>query len=119
MAYGYKWKPNKAQVAEFKKQMEELDAFLEEHWHDVKASMSRDSFYFMYNGTPYRVSNHSIEASNKKAYNWRGEQVREKYHPDERDKETRYIHASKTRFIEIYNRIMSGIEVDGHGNAMV
>lgn len=114
----YKWKPKKSDVAEFKKKMEELEAFLDEHWRDISASMGRDSFYFVHEGVPYRVSNHSIEASNKRAYNRNGEKVREKYHPDERDKETRYIHASKTRFIEIYNRIVSGVEVDGHGNAI-
>ncbi len=117
MAYGRKWKPSKARAAEFKNQMNELEEFLNEH-ADISASASRDSFYFTHNGTKYRVSNHSIESSNRKAYNWMGEQVREKYHADQRDEETRYIHASKTRLIEIYNRIMSGIEVDGHGNAI-
>ena len=112
-----KWKPSKAAVAEFKKNMDELEDFLLAHM-DISASASRDSFYFTHAGTKYRISNHSIEASNSKAYNYIGEQVREKYHADQREQDTRYIHASKTRLIEIYNRIMSGIEVDGHGNAI-
>lgn len=113
----YKWKPNKAQAAEFMKQMNELEDFLFTHM-DISASASRDSFYFTHNGTKYRVSNHSIEASNAKAYDYLGNQVRDKYHADQREQDTRYIHASKTRLIEIYNRITSGIEVDGYGNAI-
>lgn len=114
MAYR-KWKPSKAAVAEFKSKMDEVETFLDHH-PEISASLSRDSFYFTFNGTPYRVSNHSIEASNKNAYNWMGEQVREKYHEDGRDKDTRYIHAGKTRIIEIYNAIVSGKTVDGRGN---
>lgn len=117
MAYGRKWKPSKAKAAEFKNQMHELEEFLNEH-ADISASASRDSFYFTHNGTKYRVSNHSIEASNSKAYNYLGEQVREKYHSDQRDAETKYIHASKTRLIEIYRTIKTGANVDGHGNAI-
>lgn len=110
-----KWKPSKAAVAEFKNRMDEVEEFLSSHL-DISASMSRDSFYFVFDGVPYRVSNHSIEASNRGAYDRNGNQVRCMYHGDQRDKETRYIHASKTRIIDIYNAIVSGKKVDGRGN---
>jgi len=110
-----KWKPSKKSKEEFKEKMEAIEKFLDEH-ADVSASRSRDSFYFTVNGTQYRVSNHSIEASNAKAYDeFTGEQIREKYHGDCRGNGTRYIHASKTRLIEIYNAIKDGKQIDGHG----
>lgn len=113
--FGSKWTPNNKEREEFKNKMNEIEKFLDEH-RDISASVSRDSFYFVINGTCYRVSNHSIEASNKRAYDKNtGEQIREKYHDDERDKDTRYIHASKTRIIEIYNAIASGKKVNGRG----
>lgn len=113
--FGSKWTPNNKEREEFKNKMNEIEKFLDEH-RDISASVSRDSFYFVINETCYRVSNHSIEASNKRAYDRNtGEQIREKYHDDERDKETRYIHASKTRIIDIYNAIASGKKVNGRG----
>lgn len=113
--FGSKWQPNKKEKEEFKNKMNEIEEFLDEH-RDISASASRDSFYFVINGTCYRVSNHSIEASNKRAYDKNtGEQIRDKYHDDKRDKDTRYIHASKTRIIEIYNAIASGKKVNGRG----
>lgn len=116
--FGGKWTPNKKEKEEFKNKMNEIEKFLDEH-RDISASVSRDSFYFVINETCYRVSNHSIEASNKRAYDRNtGEQIREKYHDDERDKDTRYIHASKTRLIEIYTAIKLGKKVDGRGNVV-
>ena len=112
---GYKWKPSKASKIEFAKKMDEIERFLDEH-RDISASASRDSFYFVINGTCYRVSNHSIEASNKRAYDKNtGEQIRDKYHDDKREKDTFYIHASKTRIMDIYNAIASGKKVNGRG----
>ncbi len=110
-----KWKPSKKAKEEFKNKMGEIERFLDEH-AEISASRSMDSFYFTVNGTQYRVSNHSIESSNARAYDkYTGEQIRWKYHDDERDKETRYIHASKTRLIEIYTAIKNGNKVDGRG----
>ena len=112
MAYG-RWKPSKSAAIEFAQKMGEIDAFCNEN--GISASRSNDSYYFTLNGKNYRVSNHSIEASNAKAYDWKGEQIREKYHDDVRDDETVYIHASKTRIIEIYNDLKNGYELDGRG----
>lgn len=110
----YKWKPSKSAIAEYTKSMNELEDFLCTHL-DISASAKRDSFYFTHNNVKYRISNHSVEKSNEKAFNFQGEQVRELYHPNGREEDTRYIHASKTRLIEIYNNIKAGRLVDGRG----
>lgn len=109
-----KWKPSKAAAMEYKQTMDRIETWLQDH-PDVSASRSRDSYYFTIDGQSYRVSNHSIESSNKRAFDWTGQQVRDKYHPDGRDAETKYIHAGKTRIIEIYDDIKAGHTLDGHG----
>lgn len=109
-----KWKPSKSKAREFAKQMAEINEFC--YQHGINQSRNQDSYYFCLNGKYYRVSNHSIEASNKASYNWLGEKIRENYHDDERDKDTIYIHASKTRIIEIYNNLKKGYILDGRGN---
>lgn len=109
----YKWKPSKNQAKEFAQQMQTIDAFC--IVNVISKSSSNDSYYFSINGKNYRISNHSIEASNSKALNCFGEQLRDKYHDDERDADTIYIHASKTRLIEIYNNLKNGKELDGRG----
>lgn len=93
--------------------MKEIDEFCTEH--GIDQSRTGDSYYFTVNGQSYRVSNHSIEASNAAAYNWQGEQVRDKYHADGRADGVVYIHAGKTRIIEIYNNLKDGKELDGRG----
>ena len=113
MGYNYKWKPSKSKIREFKAKMDEIDEFCIEN--GISASLTNDSYYFIINGQKYRVSNHSIEASNKKAFNQYGEKVRDCYHSDKRDVDTIYIHASKTRLIEIYNDLKNGYELDGRG----
>ena len=62
------------------------------------------------------MSNHSVEASNAHAYDSFGEQVRDVYHEVGREEDVKYIHASKTRIIEIYNDLLDGYELDGRGN---
>lgn len=112
MAYR-KWKPSKTAVKEFAQKMDEIDDFCSKH--GITASRTNDSYYFCLNGKNYRVSNHTIEASNKKAFNALGEQVRDTYHGG-RDDNTVYITASKTRIIEIYNDIKAGYQLDKRGN---
>ena len=75
---------------EFAETMDKIRDFCREN--DIRCSMSMDSYYFTIGDQSYRVSNHSIESSNAKAYNWKGEQVREKYHEDKRFEEVIYIH---------------------------
>lgn len=113
MAYR-KWTPSKTAKREFAQKMNEIDDFCREH--GIHQSARSDSYYFTINGKSYRVSNHSVEASNARAFTDLGEQIREKYHPDGREEDVIYIHASKTRIKEIYNNLVAGYELDGRGN---
>lgn len=113
MGYGYKWKPSKTAKREFAEKMREIDAFCEQN--GISQSFSSDSYYFTLNGKNYRISNHTVEASNRHAFNEFGEQTRELYHPNGREDDTIYITASKTRLIEIYKDLSAGYELDGRG----
>lgn len=114
MAY-FKYKPSKKAAREFAIKMQEIDEFCDKN--GICNSLSNDSYYFKLNGINYRVSNHSIEASNKAAYDKiTGEQKRELYHDTTRDADTIYIHAGKTKIIEIYNNLKAGYKLDGRGN---
>lgn len=110
----YKWKPSKSARVEFAKKMQEIEAFCLKN--DISKSKTGDSFYFDVCGQAYRVSNHSIEASNRRAFNEFGEQTRELYHEEGREADVIYIHASKTRLIEIYEALKAGAVLDGRGN---
>ena len=115
MGYGRRWKPSKTAKREFAEKMQEIDDFCAEH--GITSSISNDSYYFTVDGINYRVSNHSVEASNRGAFDsLTGEKRRELYHEGGREADTVYIHASKTRIIEIYNDIAAGYELDGRGN---
>lgn len=116
MSYRRKWTPSKTKIKEFVNKMNEIENFCAEK--GISSSKSNDSYYFYLNGKHYRVSNHSIERSNAKSYNWMGEKVREQYHLSKRDENTFYIHASKTRIIEIYTNLEKGYVLDGHGNVI-
>lgn len=114
MAYGRRWRPSKSAIADFKAKMDEVREFCDEK--GINYSQSMDSFYFVLNGQNYRVSNHSVEASNRHAFTEDGEQIRELYHEDGRRDDTIYIHASKTRVKEIYQNLEAGKVLDGRGN---
>ena len=114
MAYGRRWKPSRTKAREFAEQMDEIADFCGKH--GISQSTSGDSYYFSLNGKKFRVSNHSIEASNARAYTDEGEKVRPLYHEEERLTDTVYIHAGKTRIIEIYSDLLAGYELDGRGN---
>lgn len=109
----YKWKPSKSATKDFAQKMREIDEFCLKN--GIHASANSDSYYFALNGKNYRVSNHSIEKSNAGAYNWMGNKVREEYHPEGRAADTIYIHASKTRIMDIYSDLKAGIPLDGRG----
>ena len=113
MAYGYKWKPSRTAAKEFAQKMDSIREFCIDH--GISHSISKDSFYFCIDGKHYRVSNHSVESSNQAAYSDLG-QTRNLYHPDGRNDDTVYIHASKTRIKEIYRDILAGHSIDGRGN---
>ena len=114
MAYGRKWKPSRAAAREYAQTMNELQAFCNANM--IRYSASMDSYYFSVGDQKYRVSNHSVEASNAGAYNWMGEQVREKYHEGGREASVVYIHAGKTRIRDIYEDLKAGYKLDGRGN---
>jgi len=117
MAFKRKFTPSKTAKREFAQKMREIDAFCAAN--GITASRNNDSYYFTIRGQKYRVSNHSVEASNIAAYiddDTALEKIREKYHPNGREADTIYIHASKTRIIEIYNDLQAGLVLDGKGN---
>ena len=109
-----KWKPSKTATREFAVTMDKIKAFCDEN--GIHYSKTCDSYYFRLNGINYRVSNHTVEASNYKAYDKYGNKVRELYHPNGREDDTIYITASKTRIIEIYNNLKAGYKLNKRGN---
>jgi hypothetical protein len=90
---------SKTDKRNFAIKMAEIEDFVKAN--GITQSYNGDSYYFTLNGINYRVSNHSPESS--------------PYH-DGREKKTVYIHASKTRIIEIYTDLKNGYELDGRGN---
>lgn len=113
MGYFYKWSPSKKAKREFAQKMNEIEDFCDRN--GISASSSKDSYYFTLNGVNYRVSNHSVELSNNRMFNDYGEKIRDSYHPNGREKDTVYIHASKTRIIDIYTDLKNNIKLDGRG----
>ena len=108
----YKWRPSRTAKREFARKMDEIDEFCNKN--GIHQSSSSDSYYFTINGKSYRVSNHTIAASNRHAYDRvTGVQIRPLYHDfDTYDAE---ITAGKTRIIQIYNDLKSGYELDKRG----
>lgn len=115
MGFGYRYKPSKTKIREYAEKMDIIDDFCSKN--NISRSANSDSYYFEINGQKYRVSNHSVESSNRGAYEeGTHEQIRELYHPEGREKDTIYIHAGKTRIMEIYENLKAGKELDGRGN---
>ena len=95
MGFGYRYKPSKTKIREYAEKMDRIDDFCREN--NISKSANSDSYYFEINGQKYRVSNHSVESSNRGAYEeGTHEQIRELYHPEGREKDTIYIHAGRT-----------------------
>ena len=109
-----RFKPSRSQARAFAQKMDEIDNFCRKN--AIDHSKSSDSYYFTIDGQNYRVSNHTIAASNRGAYNEFGEQIREKYHGNKEDDDVIYITAGKTRIIEIYNDLKAGHKLDRRGN---
>ena len=109
-----KWRPSKSKVKQFAIEMDKITEFCNKN--NIQTSKNNDSYYFTLNNKHYRVSNHTIERSNSAAFDAdTGFQKRELYHDTKRDDNTVYIHAGKTRIIEIYNDLKAGYELDGKG----
>ena len=116
------WRPSKAQCREFAATMNRIDDFCRKH--GISQSASSDSYYFTMNGQKYRVSNHTVAASNRARfgeYNFitgRCEEMRPSYHPNGEEEDTIYITAGKTRIIDIYESLAAGYELDRRGNVI-
>lgn len=102
------YKPSRTAAREFAQRMSEIEYYCNEH--GISFSQSMDSFYFRFNGKKYRVSNHSVEASNRNRRN-SGKEI---FHDEGRDEYVN-IFASKTRLIEVHKNVLSGAEIDGRG----
>ena len=113
---GYRWKPSRTAAREFAEKMQEIEDFCREN--GIHASRSNDSYYFTIGDQDYRVSNHTVEASNRRAFTEEGEQVRELYHEEGERPDTVYITAGKTRIMEIYNDLKAGKKLDRRGNVV-
>lgn len=108
------YKPSRTKRTQFAKEMKEIENFCNQT--GIIASKNNDSYYFTLNGINYRVSNHTIEASNKATFDAdTGMYKRNLYHETKRKDDTVYIHAGKTRIIDIYNDLKSGYKLDGRG----
>jgi hypothetical protein len=113
MGFGYRWHPSRSAAREFAEKMDEVGDFCRDN--GISQSCSGDSYYFSLNGIRYRVSNHTVEASNRGAFSETGERLRMSYHPNGRQEDTVYITAGKTRIIEIYTALKAGKQLDGRG----
>ena len=117
LEYGSRgWKPSKAKAKKFAQTMQDIDEFCNEN--NITQSSSSDSYYFTINGQKYRVSNHTVDASNRDAYDEINGKKRDLYHPEGERKDTIYITASKTRIKEIYNNLKAGKKLDRRGNVI-
>jgi len=109
-----KWRPSKNAAREYAAKMNEIKNFCLAN--KIETTFAGDSYYFTIDGQEYRVSNHSVEASNSKRYDIFNNELREAYHPEGREKSIIYIHAGKTRIMDIYNNLKAGYKLDGRGN---
>lgn len=113
MSFGYKKTFSRSQKRDYAIKMAEIEKFCEEN--HITSSNSK-SFYFTLNGQKYRVSSHTVEASNKSAYDELGRYVHPIYHEGGRREDTVYINAGALRLIEIYNDLKDGWLLDGNGH---
>ena len=112
-----RWKPSRTKAKEFAQKMKEIDDFCNEN--NIVQSSSSDSYYFEINGQKYRVSNHTVDASNRGAYDeLTGSNKRELYHLNGEKDDTIYITAGKTRIMDIYNNLKEKKKLDRRGNVI-
>lgn len=108
------YKPSRTKRTQFAKEMKEIEDFCTQN--GIITSKNNDSYYFTLSGTSYRVSNYTIEASNKAAFDIdTGMYKRDLYHETERKDDTVYIHAGKTRIMDIYNDLKAGYKLNEKG----
>jgi len=108
-----KYRFSKSEKQEFAEKMREIEEFCDKN--KIETSLSNDSYYFTIDGQDYRVSNHTVAASNRGAYDEMCGQVRPLYHPDGEKNDVVYITASKTRIIEIFKNLKAGKKLNRRG----
>lgn len=116
MSYGGRWRPSKSQARDFAQTMEDIERFCADN--GISTSRKRDSYYFTINGVRYRVSNHTVDASNAAAYDEFGQQIRPLYHAPGADLDVVDIFAGKTRIKQIYEDLKSGYKLDKRGRRL-
>jgi hypothetical protein len=103
---------SRTKAREYAQKMEEIEDFCRNN--GISASRNLDSFYFTVNNIKYRVSNHTIQASNRGMRDsLTGERLRESYH--KHDDDLVCITAGKTRIEQVYNDIQAGHKLDKRG----
>jgi hypothetical protein len=110
-----KWKPSKAASNDFVEQMNKIREFCK--INEINISSNNDSYYFTHNNINYRVSNHTIAASDRGMFreeNGEFVKIRDSYHESDTSN-TVYITAGTTRIIEIYNAIKDGLTLNKRG----
>ena len=105
----YGWKPNKEKAKEYVYKMKEIEVFCLKH--GIEPSSTYDSYYFQVNGQNYRVSNRAVDSISQKHLAFGEFNNLRNVDPD-----CIYIHAGKTRIMEIYNDLVAGYDLDGRGN---
>lgn len=112
---GYRYKVSKTKAREYAQKMDEIDDFCRAN--GISHSLSSDSYYFTVDGIKYRVSNHTLQASDRGIRDsLTGEKLRDSYH--QHDDDLVCITAGKTRIIEIYNAVKAGKVLDKRGNVI-
>ena len=113
--YGYTYRPSAAQKKEFHEKMLEIEAFCKKHGYFRKVTITI-AIISALKVSDIEWSNHSIEASNRAAFDeYTGEQLRELYHDPELEEDVIDILAGKTRIIDIYNDLVAGYDLDYRG----
>ena len=108
---GFKYKVSKKKAAAYAQKMDDIDTFC--YKNNISRSCSLDSYYFNIGKKSYRISNHTIAASDQGCFNKSGQKIRESYH--EKQPELVCITAGKTRIKEIYSDLKNGYELDKRG----
>ncbi len=112
---GYRYKVSKTKAREYAQKMDEIDDFCRAN--GISHSLSSDSYYFTVDGIKYRVSNHTLQASDRGMRDsLTGEKLRDSYHDNDHDLVC--ITAGKTRIIEIYTALQTGAKLDKRGNVI-
>ena len=103
---------SRTKAREYAQKMDDVDDFCRDN--GISASRSLDSFYFTLNDVKYRVSNHTLQASDRGMRDsLTGEKLRGSYHNN--DDDLVCFTAGKTRIEQVYNDLKAGYKLDKRG----